>query len=225
MNFYFLVEGRRTEKKVYREWTKHVFQGMGAVDRVEDFSGNNFFVLSANGYPLSSDTYQKTVQDVHDSGVDHLFVCVDADEESLSERYEKISDELKKLQCPCSFSVIVADCCMETWFLGNQKMMSRQPAKGSKFFQMYQHYNVLTQDPEGMPKPSVFVESRAEYHVNYFQAMCQEKGVTYTKKYPGSVLESTYLAALVKRCQETNHLSSFQALMTAWQSLGGKFPV
>jgi len=51
MNFYFLIEGRCTEKKVYSAWLEYTFPHLQQVDKIEDIENNNFYMLAGNGYP------------------------------------------------------------------------------------------------------------------------------------------------------------------------------
>lgn len=51
MNLYFLVEGRRTEKKVYRAWIHHVFPDLHEATTIEEVESNHFFLISGDGYP------------------------------------------------------------------------------------------------------------------------------------------------------------------------------
>ena len=51
MNIYFLLEGRRTEKKVYRAWINHFIPHITEVSLYDKAFENNFFLLSLSGYP------------------------------------------------------------------------------------------------------------------------------------------------------------------------------
>ena len=51
MNLYFLVEGKRTENKVYPAWLKHLLPELQQVKNFDEVDKNNFYLFSANGYP------------------------------------------------------------------------------------------------------------------------------------------------------------------------------
>ncbi|MBF0437760.1 MAG: hypothetical protein HQL93_01430 [Magnetococcales bacterium] len=225
MNFYFLVEGEQTEKKVYKAWTALVFPGIQHQVNMDDLKGNDFFVFSSNGYPFAKGFLDKTLQDIRSIAcIDHLFVCVDADDDSVEIKRNQLTSQLQELQCPCPFSVIVANCCIETWFLGNQNMMPEQPTTGTPLHTLWNHYDVRNLDPESMPKPDGFNRSTAKFHLEYLQAMFRENQTSYTKNFPRLVHEPNYLTALAQRCQSTNHLDSFKTLLNIWSGLGGTCP-
>ena len=46
MNLYFLVEGRRTEKKVYGAWIHYVFPHLRKAATIEEVESNHFFMIS-----------------------------------------------------------------------------------------------------------------------------------------------------------------------------------
>jgi hypothetical protein len=51
MNIYFLVEGRRTEKKVYPKWISILLPELSEVKNVFLVRNNNYLVFSGNGFP------------------------------------------------------------------------------------------------------------------------------------------------------------------------------
>jgi len=64
MNLYFLVEGRRTERKVYRTWIQHIFPELKESDRIEDVKENNFYIISGGGYPYRTDNIGNTKEEI-----------------------------------------------------------------------------------------------------------------------------------------------------------------
>lgn len=224
MNLYFLVEGRRTEKKVYKAWTPLIFKNIRHQDQIDNLTGNDFYIASADG-PMSIGFLMETCKNIQlIKHVDHLFVCLDAEQEPMDQQRDWLTKQLQEMKCPCQFSIIIANCCMETWFLGNQAIMTHQPAKESPVYQFKNHYDVSTQDPEAMSPPQNNLDTPATYHLAYLQALFQAKGLSYTKKYPGQVMELHYLTALIKRCHNTNHLATFKTLLDTWDKLGGRWP-
>jgi len=51
MNVYFLVEGRRTEKKIYPKWLSHLVPELTKVDFFEDVKEFNYKLFSGFGFP------------------------------------------------------------------------------------------------------------------------------------------------------------------------------
>ncbi|MBF0164103.1 MAG: hypothetical protein HQM01_06260 [Magnetococcales bacterium] len=223
MKFYFVVEGRQTEKKVYAAWTQLVFpdlvQQRSSLPEIQE---DQFFIFSSGGYPFSGNLLTHVVNDLKRTPVDHLFVCVDAEDEAVATRRARIEQELAGLKCPCPYHVIIANRCMESWFLGNRKMMTHRPEGHSTLHTFWEHYDVRTRDPEDMPHPgeTVFQGTTAEYHQKYLKEMFRAKGLRYSKEFPGETQDEHYFDALVERRRETNHLASFGQLIDTWSGLG-----
>lgn len=114
---------------------------------------------------------------------------------------------------------IVQNCCIETWFLGNAKMM--RPAPSSDDLARYKaFYDVRTEDPERMESIDQHTP-RAVFHGRYLKAMLQERSTVlrYSKQNPGVVMKGEYLDALRRRCQSTGHLGSLQRLLDIWDTI------
>lgn len=227
MNLYLLVEGRRTERKLYRSWLGHCFPTLKEVERPEDLTGDSFFLISGNGYPQYLNQIPASLEDAARLGaVDHLFICVDAENEPRSKCEHDIRDQLNKaaadlqrkgLQYRGQLHVIVADCCIETWLLGHQKLVPRNPSDGLAAFKQF--YDVSKEDPEHMDCPPGYLR-KAHYHLAYLKALHRNHGQTYSKERPGIACEANYLAALQNRVQSTQHLQSFGHLWNTWTTMG-----
>ncbi len=50
MNLYLLVEGRRTEARIYHSWIARLFPGVRLAERPEDVTENCFRLISGGGY-------------------------------------------------------------------------------------------------------------------------------------------------------------------------------
>ncbi|MEO5346079.1 MAG: hypothetical protein H7834_06845 [Magnetococcus sp. YQC-9] len=221
MRFCFIVEGRQTEKKVYTAWTRLTFPGYQKRDNLLDLQGDDFFIQVGKGYPCLLTLLPDTIGILKEHPVvDHLFVCVDAEEEALAERRARIEQQLAEMKCPCPFSVIIANRCIESWFLGHRKMMTHQPDGNSALYPFWQHYDVRSRDPEAMPKKETFHGTTALYHLKYLQEMFRAKKLNYTKEFPGETQEEHYFTALVERQRDTPHLASFGHLIATWRNLG-----
>lgn len=51
MNLYFLVEGKRTERKVYLKWLSYLLPRFSQVDKFDEVVDRNYFLVSGEGYP------------------------------------------------------------------------------------------------------------------------------------------------------------------------------
>ena len=218
MNLYFFVEGRRTERKVYRAWIQHVFPELKESDRIEDVKKNNFFIISGGGYPAYKDRIPNSITDIQTHGnIDYFFVCIDAEEDDPDEKLNEIENIItEQAQIP-QHAVIVANCCIETWFLGNTAMMKKTP-ENVKLREFRQFYDVSVQDPENMGCPSDYV-FKAHFHEDYLKEMFREKRLSYSKEHPGAVLDKSYFSALANRYKQTGHIRSFGKLCDIFHSL------
>ena len=212
MNLYFLLEGKRTEKKVYPQWLSYLLPQFKQVKYFDEVERYNYFLFSSNGYPYLLDDIVNAVRDINSSGkYSHLVICLDADECTIEKRKEEIQTYLhtSSIKFEAKLVIIVQNRCFETWFLGNRKVFSRNPQ--DEIFKKYcLFYNVSTHDPERMLSFPGF-GSISQFHEDYLKRMLLEKGTRYTKKYPGDVGKSYYIKELKKRAADCpDHLISLQ---------------
>lgn len=222
MNLYLVVEGQRTERRLYRSWLPLLVPGLREVQRIEDADTNTFFLVAGMGYPSYKDRIRQAVDDCTRSGNRfRLVICVDAEESSASARaaelqavVENAVREGRRVGPDCT--VIVADCCIETWLLGNSKLVKRAPEDPA--LRAYrEHYDVITADPELMPVKAGD-RNRVTTHLNYLRAAFRERGMSYSKDHPGDAQEQHYLDSLIDRATRvqpdgTRQLRSFSALL------------
>ena len=222
MKWYVIVEGRHTEKKIYRAWIGHAFPGMCRAERIEDMQDQCYYLIIGAGYPSCLQRIADAVADIqeHLHAFDRLVICVDAEEMAAAQRRSAIEEHVSAAGCPCAYTVVVQNCCIETWLLGHSTLMKRTPQEPT-LLEYQQFYDVRTNDPEAMPAmpPSIV---RAQFHYDYVRAMFRERQLSYTKKQPGHACDRTYLEALVKRVDETSHLRSLAFLIDHWRSLGSR---
>ncbi len=81
MNLYFLVEGKRTERKVYPKWLSYLLPQFTQVDTFDDVVDKNYFLISGEGYPALLDRHlPNAVRDFNRvPSYSHLVVCLDAE--------------------------------------------------------------------------------------------------------------------------------------------------
>lgn len=217
MSLYVVVEGQRTEPKVYRAWLPLLIPGLVPVARIEDARDHHFYLVAGRGYPSYLKRIDAAVADLRspDSRFTHFLVCADAEERSREDRHAEIESVIIDAGCPVPHTVVVADCCMETWLLGNRKLVRRNP-QDSKLRAYLEHYDVVAEDPERIPAHPAH-GTRAQLCFHYLRAVFRERKLRYSKWDPGPVLTQPYLDALKDRAsplpQGPGHLASFAHLL------------
>jgi hypothetical protein len=218
--WYIVVEGRHTERHLYRSWLGHLFPEFRRAERIEDMTAWRYHMIVGHGYPSYLNRIKAAVADIrgNDSAFDHLMVCIDAEDRTIDERRAEIKEIITEAGCPVSHSVVVHDCCIETWLLGNATMAKRDPQ--SQALREYQtFYDVRISDPEHMQSIDTG-RTRAQFHCDYLQEMFNERGQSYSKRHPGHAREPTYLQALADRVASSGHLRSLDYLLTVWRGFG-----
>lgn len=129
MKLYFLVEGRRSEPQIYRRWLKCVLPDLREVRHASELSGDGYRLRSAGGYPGILDRIGGSVEEVRSAGIrlDEFFVCLDSEEQSYDDRLAEVERVLQELSPPFRFTVVVQNCCIETWLLGDRSLLRPPP--------------------------------------------------------------------------------------------------
>jgi len=225
-NIYFLVEGRRTEKKVYPKWISFLVPKLTEINDAFSVTSNNFYIFSGNGYPsLLNNHLRNSIEDINTIGkFDYFVVCLDADEVTVLERQNEVLDFIKKnkivLNSNTKLVIIVQNRCIETWFLGNSKIYKRNP--NSELLQKFiNFYNVSVDDPELMEKYENF-DTYADFHETYLSEMLAERNIQYTKVNPRGVTEPDYINQLIKRSSETSHIKTFKRFIDFCRNLNNE---
>jgi hypothetical protein len=214
MNIYFLVEGKRTERKVYPAWLAYLLPELQRVQSYDEVNKNNYYLFSGEGYPsIIYDHIPNAIEDIRSIGKYNYFVvCLDAEESSVNDIREEVDSFLQSEKIEMGNTqmiLIVQNRCIETWFLGNKKIYSRNP-QNQPLLNYTRYYNVETDCPEKMGKYQNF-NTHAQFHEAYLKALFEEKRISYSKRNPGAVLQEYYLQELRKRTEtQSEHLPSFQ---------------
>jgi hypothetical protein len=225
MNLYFLVEGRRTEKKIYPKWLSHLIPELTMVNFFEDVKENNYKLFSGFGFPhLLYKHLKASVEEVNESGkYDYFVICLDADESSVNERIDEVINFMKQesisLTKKTELVIIVQNKTIESWLLGNSKIFKRNPTRSVSLSQLITHYNVSTNDPEQMDKEIDFEGSIGDFHYFYLREFLFERRISYSKEHPREVVESYYLQELINRNSTTSHLASFRYFLDFCQNI------
>ena len=215
MNLYFLVEGKQTERKVYPKWLSYLLPQFSRVDRFDAVTDKNYVLYIGDGYPsLLHKHLPNAVKDFNKtSAYSHLVVCLDAEETTVAERQAEVEKCIAKNPLAHgTLEVIVQNRSMETWFLGNRRMLASNP-QSSALAEYIRFLDVKSDDPEQMPVFSGF-SNHAKFHFAYLRKMFAEKNLCYSKQNPGHVMDKTYLQQLLKRIDDQpQHLKTFQSFV------------
>jgi hypothetical protein len=213
MNLYFLVEGKRTEFKVYPKWLEHLIPELKRVNHYTELNENNYFLFNGNGFPSLLDNHLvNAIADVNSIGnVDYLCIILDAEENSIQEKNDDIlafmqNHGLQLVQT--QFKIIVQNKCIETWFLANKRIYKSNP-EDLVLVEYLRYYNVSEKDPELMPVYNGF-NTTAQFHLDYCKKYLKERNIRYTKVNPGDVSSEHYLNQLILRNKTDNHILSFK---------------
>lgn len=215
MNIFFLVEGKRTEMKVYPKWLAILIPKLERVQWHHEVVKNNYCIFTGDGFPSLLDNHLKnSIEDINSSGnFDYLVICLDSDDDTIAEKNQQvlnfIEEEKIELNPATKLIIIVQNKCFETWFLGNPKIFKNNP-DSSFLVDCINHYNVKNEDPELMEKPIEFEQTTAIFHSVYLQEILAERKIRYSKKNPQGVTEKYFLDELIKRTKKTNHIKSFK---------------
>jgi hypothetical protein len=225
MNLYFILEGEETELQVYPKWINFILPNYTQVFLEKDVKENNFYVFSGGGIPS---IYNHTINAIKDINVnpvfDKLIVCLDGDEIGvegrINEAKEKIAQSGVILNSGCSIDFVIQNICIETWFLGNRKIVKKIP-EGLLLKEFVEHYNVTINDPEELEKIERF-KNKAHFHYSYFREILKEHTLSYKKSNPKIVLEKSFFDELEKRINDTEHLSTFKNFLVLLYEIKSK---
>jgi len=217
MNIYVVVEGR-TEKPAYKSWIPLINPNLAYVNDIYDIQTNNFSIISGGGYPNYYEVIENAIQDVnHVGNVDRLVISVDSDENSREEKFEEVASFLRDLQCVAPIITVIQHFCIETWALGNRRIMRRNPQDPT--LRRYRRvFDVLVNDPELLPALPSENLNRAKFAFKYLKLILNERfpNKTYTKRRPYPLCHSTYFSEIRSRYYETHHIVSFSDFLNAF---------
>jgi hypothetical protein len=243
VNLLFLVEGEKTEPKVYRAWLKHLFPDLIFVKLPEEMTSNTCCIISGYGYPQmvskpknsSAPSFlEACLMDIKNfNNVDHFFICIDSDNDSYSKRFNEVQSKIEVLKLDhkiddskTEIHLIIQNCCFETWALGNAEISQKYARiKTSTIWLDFQnHYDILLNDPENLNSfpagyPFRTKRNKAKLHKRYLEIYLSEFGLSYRKEDPKLIAEKHYLESLQTRCKNTEHLPSLRLLFDIWENL------
>ncbi len=214
MNLYFLLEGKRTEPKIYPKWFNSLLPSHSQIKDPYNVVSNQYFLISGRGFPaLLHNHLKNSIEEVNEIGkFDYLVIVLDSEEETIDFRLNEVRQfiDSENLKLNCNLKIIVQHRCIETWLLGNKRVFVRQPSN-KDLVDYIKHYNVYSSDPENCNKFPTF-STTADFHLNYLKCILQERNVSYTKKHPRETAERYYLEQLINR-SNNGHIQSFKELV------------
>jgi len=205
VNLYFLVEGKRSEPKIYPKWFSYLLPDYTRVETLQRLNTNTYYLFSGMGYPSLLNHIQHAIFDAKKYKVDYLIITVDCDDEKIEDRYSDINKIVEQnLQGfdKDRIVILLQNKCIETWLLGNRNIFTYNP-QDSELIDYIRHYNVKTNDPELMPEYSGF-DSISQFHTDYLKRLLREKHIFYSKSNPSDTSEVYYLKELLKRIEQTS---------------------
>lgn len=214
MNIYFLLEGKRTEKKVYPNWLSILAPNINRIENPYQVDSNNYYIISGKGFPaLLNNHLKNSIDEVNEiQKFDYLVIALDADEETVGFRKNEVHQFIKENNLELKNSklkIIVQNRTIETWFLGNRKVFKPQP-NDTELSDYIKFYNVSINDPELMGIHRNF-NNHAHFHHAYLTKMLKERNINYTKNHPRDVIEEHYVNELKERIKyEPTQLNSLQ---------------
>lgn len=218
MNVHIVVEGEVGEKKVYRHWVPLVNPNLTYVEHVSMIEYDNFAITSGGGYPNYLRIIGDAIADVNCHGhIDRLVVGVDSEEMEYEEKLNEMSECISQLHCIAEIRLIVQHFCLETWALGNKRIVRHEP-RDAKLREYKRYFNVSIFDPELLPAYAAEELNRAQFAEKYLRCALQDKyrRLTYTKSNPTVLLNDKYFERVAQRFYDTGHIRSFEAFLTAF---------
>lgn len=224
MNYYFLVEGEKTEMLFYPKIMEWLNPDYHEVEDISKIKHNTFCMFSGFGHPQIFVKMRNALKDIEDVNtqskhtkihIDILFLVIDADKystfesavQSVNTKINNYSDDIKKAKV--KVIPIIQQQCVESWFLGNPNIM---PKKFSGEFKKFvDYYNVSTKDPELMTSPDD--KTNGQYAFAYLKEMVKQSGLKYSKSNIDDVSSNECIKTIYDRCNRTNHLKTFKELI------------
>lgn len=214
MNLYIIVEGRRTEKKVYPAWLTHLIPDLKPVNWAYQVESKNYYLFNGNGFPaLLHNHLKNSIAEVNElDKFNYLVLILDVDESTINGRIEEVNEFLEEskleLNDTTELIIIPQNRCIESWFLGNKKIFKINP-QSPELGQYVQFYNVKENDPELMGIYPNF-NTHSQFHADYCTEFLRERNIRYSKNKPNGVTDINYLESLIERTEKTSHLQSFK---------------
>ena len=204
MNLYLLLEGKRSEAKIYPAWLASVerpFSRLMRVDDVRNSPGRSFYTFSANGYPsIIGEHLKNAVRDVQRiPGYDWLLVCLDVDEGSADDRIREVERNANAAgldKTPVRLFVVPQSRCIESWLLGYPRLIGAAPPP--YLAELRDFYDVRQGCPEAMGRPRSW-PYHSQFHFHYLKEAFKARRMVYSKNNPGDAATASFFDSLRAR--------------------------
>jgi len=115
------------------------------VENFDEVNQNNYYLFSSYGIPYIENDIINAIIDINSLGkYDYFVIFIDADAATVYQReskiYKLIEENNISLANNTSLKLIVQNRCIETWFLGNRKLYTRNPQKKNPCFIKYSSF-------------------------------------------------------------------------------------
>ncbi|CAG5080080.1 hypothetical protein [Parvicella tangerina] len=226
MNLYFVLEGDQTEPKVFPKWLEFILPHFSQVYFETDATEHNYYMFSGGGIPSIYNHTVNAIKNINEHRLyNKLIVCLDGEEIGVEERVQELLAHIEEsevvLNIDCTLHIVVQEVCIETWFLGNRRIIKRNPQK--QLLKDYlSFYNVRLEDPELLEIFNDSFRTKAQFHYSYFKEVLREKNLNYRKSKPTIVQDLTYLQELTNRVTDTGHINSFKQFVDLLNDIKAK---
>jgi hypothetical protein len=217
MNIYTIVEGK-SEKTVYPIWIPLANPALKLAETLDDVTENNFYIVSAGGYPQILDVIDNAIEDVNAIHVfNRLVISVDSDEAAFEERLKEIGEYVSKRSCRTEIRIIIQHFCFETWALGNRQIIRKSP-QDLRIRSYINMFDVRVKDPELLPANQQESLTRVRFAEKYLRAALNDRysNLTYSKGNPSVLLNEGYFTQVKNRLDQTGHVASFSTFLDAF---------
>lgn len=227
MNIYVVLEGDLGAKKVYSHWIPLVNPGLTLAPRIDNVTGNNFYVEAGGGYPILFEVIEGAIENIatmSNNGkrlFDRLVVALDSEEATFQEKHEEISKYVQprilETDPSIEFRLIIQHFCFEAWALGNRRLVKGN-IHSEQLLKYRRLFDVGTKDPELLPPNQAEELNRAQFADKLLRHFFNEKfrNLTYSKNDPKPLCHDGYFNQLKKRLTDTGHINSFTTFLTAF---------
>ncbi len=217
MNYYILVEGECVEPAVYKTWIRFLNPKLKPINYISEYIKNNYLIFSGKGYPNYLNTIVEACKTVlNNKIIDNLVIAVDSEEMSFNEKKEEIENIIKPYANKMNYKIIIQHFCIETWALGNLKIIKRNP-QDTELRSYIKHFDVKNQDPENMPNYPKKYKTKAQFAYRYLKKTLYEKNQIYSKSSPKVLCNKKYYKQVKKRYEVKRHIQSFDAFINAFK--------
>lgn len=217
MNIYVVTEGK-VEAIVYRCWIPLVNPNLCPIDHITELHNNNFYIVSAMGYPHYFAVIGNAISDVNQiRRFDRLVISVDSEDMTKQDKYDEINTFVSQRDCTATTRIVVQHFCFETWALGNRRIIRPNPAS-DKLGEYKRLFDVRVNDPELLPPKADENLNRAQFAEKYLRLALNDKfrSLTYTKRNPQALVNDKYFAQVKNRLADTSHIASFGDFLNAF---------